>query len=237
MTFLEHLEELRTRLLISVLAIVAAFMVCWFYAKQIFAFLSRPVVKFLPPGQKLVYTALPSAFLLYMKVALLAALFLASPVVLYQLWRFISPGLYRRERLYALPFVLSASAFFVGGGAFGYYVLFPVLCRFFLGVGSDFTPMITVDQYFSLLSKTLLWVGVVFELPVLILFLAKLGLVTHKFLLRNFKYAFLLAFIVAAVVTPTPDVVTQTLFALPIIGLYILGIIIAWVVGKKEPST
>ncbi len=237
MTFLEHLEELRRRLFISILGIVIAFVVCWNYSKVIFAFLSKPITQFLPAGQKLVFTALPSAFLLYMKVALLAALFLASPLVLFELWRFISPGLYPRERLYALPFVFFSSLFFIGGGAFGYYMIFPVVCRFFLTTGADFQPLITVDTYFSFLSKTLLWVGVIFELPILIFFLARFGIVTHRFLLRHFKYAVLLAFVVAAIVTPTPDVVTQTLFAGPLIGLYLLGILIALVFGKRQPKS
>ncbi|MEW6366580.1 MAG: twin-arginine translocase subunit TatC [Acidobacteriota bacterium] len=233
MTFLEHLEELRARLLVSVLAIFVAFIVCWIYSKPIFAFLAHPVTQFLPPGTKLAFTTLPSAFILYMKVALLAAFFLASPVVILELWRFISPGLYPKERYYAIPFIFFGTAFFVGGGAFGYYFLFPVACRFFLEMGSDFQPIITVDQYLSLISKLLLGVGLVFELPVLIFFLARLGLITHRFLLRNFKYAIVLVFVIAAVVTPTPDIVTQSLFAAPLLVLYALGILVAWAFGKR----
>lgn len=234
MSFLEHLEELRHRLFVSVLSILAAFIVCWIYSKQIFGFLARPVTMFLPAGQKLAFTALPSAFLLYMKVALLAALFASSPIILFQLWRFISPGLLPRERRYALPFVFFSSAFFVGGGAFGYYVLFPIICKFFLQVGDDFQAIITIDQYFSLLSKTLLWVGLIFELPILIFFLSRFGIVTHRFLLKHFKYAVLLAFVIAALITPTPDIVTQTLFAGPIIGLYLLGVLVAWIFGRRD---
>ncbi len=218
----------------SAIAILVGFVVCWYFSKHLFAFLARPVSQFLPPGQKLVYTTLPSAFMLYMKVALLGGIFLASPVVIYHLWRFIAPGLYQREKRYALPFIFFSTAFFLGGAAFGYYWMFPVACKFLIEIGSDFQPMITIDQYFSLISKILLWVGLVFELPILIFFLARFGLVTHTMLLKYFKYAFIGIFVLSAVVTPTGDMMTQTLFALPVIGLYLLGILVAWLFGKKR---
>jgi len=236
MSFLEHLDELRQRLFMSALAVAVAFAACWVYAKELFAFLARPVTQFLPEGQKLAFTTLPSAFLLYMKVAFLAGIFAASPFVIYQLWRFISPGLYPNEKKYALPFVFFSSAFFIGGGAFGYYFLFPVACRFFLEMGKDFQAIITIDQYFSLISKTLLWVGAIFELPILVFFLARFGILTHTFLLKNFKYAFLLIFLVAAIITPTPDIITQSLFAAPLFVLYLLSVLVAWVFGKKRES-
>src|SRR2546423_15275292 len=171
--------------------------------------------------------------MLYMKVALFAGVFLASPVILWQLWLFIAPGLYKRERRYAAPFIIFASLFFIAGGYFGYRVLLPGTCAFFLETGRQFKQMIKADEYFSFASTIILATGLVFETPILIFFLARLGIVTPAFLLQKFKYAVVLAFIIAAVVTPTPDMVMQTALALPMIGLYLLGIGIAWAFGKK----
>jgi sec-independent protein translocase protein TatC len=235
MSFLEHLDELRRRLINSLVAIAIAFLISWFFHKEIYHFLALPVLQFLPPGEdQLAYTSLTEPFFFYLKISFLAALFLASPVVVTELWRFISPALYRRERRYALPFVISGSLFFIAGGAFGYYIAFPMVCRFFLAQGMEFRQVVTVKSYLSLLTTILLGLGLVFETPILIFFLSRLGLVSPGFLLRNFKYAVLIIFIIAAIITPTPDVVTQTTFALPMIGLYALGIFIAKVFGRKD---
>jgi sec-independent protein translocase protein TatC len=234
MTLLEHLDELRRRIAYSLVAICAGFVVCWYFAKPLFAWLERPVTQFLPEGDKLAYTGLVDPFMLYMKVGLLAGIFLASPVVLHQLWLFVAPGLYRNERRIVLPFVLVTTAFFLGGGYFGYSVAFPMVCRFLLQVGGDFKQVITINEYFSMASKVILGLGLVFELPVLILFLARIGIVTHRFLLRYFRYAVVVIFIIAAVITPTPDVATQSVFAIPMIGLYLLGVLVAWLFGKKQ---
>jgi sec-independent protein translocase protein TatC len=233
MTFLEHLEELRKRLIISIIALVVAFLACWNFADRIFAFIQEPLIKYLPPGDKLAYTRLIAPFFLYMKVAFFAGLFLASPVILLQLWLFISPGLYKRERGYAAPFIIFASLFFIAGGYFGFRVLLPGTCAFFIETGKQFKQMITVDDYFSFASTIILATGLVFETPILIFFLARLGIVTPAFLMQKFKYAIVLAFIIAAVVTPTPDMVTQTALALPMIALYLLGVGIAYLFGKK----
>ncbi len=233
MSFLEHLEELRRRILFSVIAIVVAFAAAWSFAPEIFRWLQEPVIELLPKGDKLAYTRLAAPFFLYMKVAALAAVFAASPVVLWQLWRFISPGLYRRERLYAAPFIVFSTLFFVAGGYFGYKVVFPMAAEFFLGMGKDFKQVITIDDYFAIASKIILGMGLVFETPMLIFFLARLGIVTPRFLLRNFKWAVLVIFIIAAIITPTPDPVTQSALAIPMIALYLLGIGISMVFGKK----
>ena len=233
MSFLDHLEELRKRLLVSVIAIFVAFLVCWNFADRIFAKIQEPLTKFLPQGDKLAYTKLTDPFFLYMKVAFFAGLFLAAPVILLQLWLFIAPGLYKNERRYAAPFIIFASAFFILGGYFGYRVLLPGTCGFFVETGKQFKQMITINEYFSFASTIVLASGLVFETPILIFFLARLGIVTPAFLLQKFKFAVVLAFIIAAVVTPTPDMVTQTALALPMIGLYALGILIAWAFGKK----
>ncbi|MFH1178042.1 MAG: twin-arginine translocase subunit TatC, partial [Acidobacteriota bacterium] len=237
-SLLEHLDELRRRLAHSLLAVLLGFLACWYFAKPIFAWLQQPLVQFLPPGDKLAFTGLVDPFMLYIKVALLAGIFVASPVVLYQLWLFVAPGLYRSERRIVLPFVLFTTLFFLAGGYFGWAVAFPMVCRFLLQIGADFRQVITINEYFSMASKVILGLGLVFELPVLILFLARIGVVDHRFLLRHFRYAVLAIFIVAAVITPTPDIATQSVFAVPMILLYLLGVLVAWIFGKKTaPST
>lgn len=234
MSFLEHLEELRKRLIVSIAAVFVAFLVCWNFADRIYAVLQEPLVKVLPPGDKLAYTRLTAPFFLYMKVAFFAGIFLAAPVILLQLWLFIAPGLYKRERLYAAPFIIFASLFFLLGGYFGFRVLLPGTCGFFVETGKQFKQMITIDDYFSFASMLVLASGLVFETPILIFFLARLGIVTPAFLLQKFKYAVVLSFVVAAIVTPTPDMVTQTALALPMIGLYLLGVGIAFLFGKRH---
>jgi sec-independent protein translocase protein TatC len=234
MSFLEHLEELRKRLLISFIAIGAGFFLCWSFADRIFILIEEPLVKYLPEGDKrLAYTRLAEPFILYMKVAFFAGIFIASPVVIYQLWKFISPGLYKRERRYAAPFIIFATLFFLLGGWFGYRYLLPGTCAFFVETGKEFKQMIKVDEYFSFASTIIFATGLVFETPILIFFLARLGIVTPAFLMQKLKYAIVLAFIIAAVVTPTPDMVMQTALAVPMILLYLLGIGIAYVFGKK----
>jgi sec-independent protein translocase protein TatC len=233
MTFLDHLEELRKRLLVSFAAVGAGFLLCWSYADKLYALLERPLTAYLAPGDRLAYTRLTAPFFLYMKMAFFAGLFIASPIVLLQLWLFISPGLYKRERRYAIPFILFASIFFIAGGYFGYRVLLPATCGFFVETGKQFKQMITIDDYFSFSTLIILASGLVFETPILIFFLARLGIVTPAFLLQKFKYAVVLAFVISAVITPTPDMVTQSALAIPMILLYLLGIGIAYAFGKK----
>src|SRR3972149_6565645 len=235
MTLLEHLEELRRRLGWSIAAIFVGFLLCWYWAPPIFAWLSVPITQFLPAGEKLAFTGLVDPFMLYMKVALLAGIFLASPVVLYQFWLFVSPALYRHERRIVVPFIVFTTVFFLGGGYFGYKVAFPMVVHFLLQVGQGFRQVVTINEYFSMASKVILGLGLVFELPVLILLLSRLGIVTHRFLLKYFRYAVLVIFLIAAVITPTPDIPTQCVFALPMIALYLLGVLVAWVFGKKRP--
>jgi sec-independent protein translocase protein TatC len=234
MSFLEHLEELRKRLLASCIALAVAFLACWNYAEKIFGWLSIPLVQFLPKGEKLVYTRLTEPFMLYMKVAFYTGVFLASPFILFQIWLFIAPGLYSKERRYAAPFVILASGFFIAGGYFGWRVLLPGTCGYFIGLGShQFQQMIKADEFFSFASTIILASGLVFETPILIFFLARLGIVTPAFLMQKSKYAIVASFIISAIVTPTPDWVTCTALALPMIGLYYIGVLIAWVFAKK----
>lgn len=233
MSFLEHLEELRKRLIRSAIALAVGFLLCWNFAEKIFGYMELPLVQFLPKGEKLVYTRLTEPFFLYMKVAFYAGIFVASPYILLQLWLFIAPGLYSRERRYAAPFIIMATLFFIGGGFFGYRFLLPATCGFFVETGKQFQQMLKADDFFSFASTIILASGLVFETPILIFFLARLGIVTPAFLMQKSKYAIVLAFIIAAIVTPTPDMVTQTALAVPMIALYYLGVLIAWMFGKK----
>jgi sec-independent protein translocase protein TatC len=234
MTFLEHLEDLRKRLFYSFIALFVGFVPGWIFAKDLYEILARPVTQYLPEGTKLAFTTLTAPFMLYMKVAFLASLFFMSPFVFLQLWYFIAPGLYQKEKTYAVPFVLMTTFFFSLGALFGYFIVFPWACRFFLTLGRDFQPVITVDQYFGFALKVLLGIAVVFELPTLVFFLSKMGLITARWMVRNFKYAVLLVFVIAAVITPTPDVITQSIVAVPMLALYGLSILIALAVGRGK---
>jgi sec-independent protein translocase protein TatC len=234
MTFLEHLEELRVRLVHSVVALCVGFGICWTWHEQIFHFLTQPLRKAFP-GVKFIFTGPSEALILYMKMAFFAGIFVAAPYVLYQAWAFIAPGLYAHEKKWVFPFVAMGTFFFVGGAGFGHYFLFPVTFRFLGGFGGEdmqFLPKI--DEYFSFYSWFLLGLGAVFQTPVVIFILARIGLVTPRFLLRQWKWAVVGSFVVAAFVTPTPDVVNQTALALPMVGLYLLGVGVAWMFGKPR---
>lgn len=234
MSFLEHLEELRQRLLKSVIALVAGFAVCWNFHDQIFHFMVGPL-RAAYPGIKLVATSPTEALMLFMKMSFFAGIFLAAPFVLYQIWAFVAPGLYSHEKAYVVPFIFFGTAFFVTGAAFGHYWLFPLTFRF-LGEfgGADVQYLPKISEYYTFYSWFLLGLGVVFQLPVVIFVLARIGLVTPGFLLRHFRWAVLGAFVIAAIITPTPDVVTQSLLALPMLGLYLLGVVVAWLFGKPR---
>jgi sec-independent protein translocase protein TatC len=236
MSFLEHLEELRQRLIRSLLALVVGFAASWGFREQIFHFLTQPLRAY-DPNIKFIYTGPSEALMLYMKMAFFVGIFVVSPYILYQIWAFISPGLYPHEKGYAAPFIVFGTVFFIGGAAFGHFYLFPVTFRF-LGQfgGSDMQFLPKIDEYYSFYSWFLLGLGLVFQVPVVILILSRIGLVTPGFLLRQTKYAILVSFIVAAVLTPTPDMVTQTLLALPMIGLYLLGVGVAWLFGRPRVS-
>jgi sec-independent protein translocase protein TatC len=234
MTLLDHLDELRRRLFASVVAVFIAFLACWYFSPTIFHWLQMPILDVLPEDDKLAFTDLAGPFMLYIKVALLSAIFVSSPFLLLQLWLFLRPGLYKRERRLAVPFIVFTSIFFVTGGLFGYYVAFPMVVNFLLGVGEDFKQVVTIQAYFSMMSKILLGLGLVFEMPMLMFFLARLGIVNARQLLRGFRWAVLAIFVTAAIITPTPDIATQTVFAVPMILLYLLGVLVAAVFGKKH---
>ena len=237
MSFLEHLEELRRRLIYSIVAVGVAFCFCWAYAERIYDLVQRPVIEALQKNgvtPKLTFLNPTEPFNLYIKTAFVAGLFAASPFVLYQVWMFISPGLYRREKRYVLPFMSSTILLFLAGGYFGYKMVFPAALEFLISYGKQFQPMITISEYSDLFLTVIIGLGVVFEMPILVFFLARLGIVSERWLLSKFKYAVLVIFIIAAVITPTPDIATQCVFALPMIGLYLLGILVAWIFRKRD---
>lgn len=225
MSLLEHLEELRQRLIRSVIALVVAVGICLNWAPEVLRFFSQPILRFLPPGSKLAVLGVTDPFLLYFKTSLLAGTFLAFPVLLWQAWGFVAPGLYEKERRWIGPFVALGWLFFLGGGAFAYYVAFPFTVQFLLEMAVDFDPVITADRYFGFLLTVVLGLGVMFELPLALTLAARVRLVTWRFLLRNFRWAVLIIFVVAAILTPTADLVNLMIFAVPTIGLYLLGVL------------
>ena len=236
MTLLEHLEELRQRLIRCLLALVIGVAACFGFSEEILRFLSRPIYRFLPPGTKLAYLGVTDPFMLYFKVSLLAGAFLVFPFLLYQLWRFVAPGLYARERRYAGPFVFFGWFFFVAGGAFAYYIAFPFTVEFLIGMAKDFQPVITADRYFDFLWVVVLGLGLMFELPILIVLLSEIGIVTPRFLMRNFRWAVMIIFLIAGVSRPTAHIVTVCLAAIPTLGLYLGGGAAAGLLRRRRPA-
>jgi len=235
MSFLEHLDELRKRIVNSAIAIGVGILISFTFINRIYTFLMTPTMKVLPAGSKLIYTEPGEAFSLYIQLSLIVGSILASPVIMYQVWLFIAPGLYANEKKLAIPFVLLSTLGFVGGAVFNHYIMFPWMMSFFASFNTqDLVFMPKLDSVFSIYTKFLIAMAVVFQMPTLVFFLAKMKLVTARFLIAKFKYALLIIFILSAVITPTGDPVTQVVFAAPMIGLYLLGIVIAWVVGPKR---
>jgi sec-independent protein translocase protein TatC len=237
MSFLEHLDELRKRLIYICFSLLGGCLVAYIFIQRIFDFIMKPMKNMLPGGNTLIYTAGPAVFMLYVKIGFIAGIFIASPLILWQIWKFISPGLYTHEKKFAIPFVLLSTIFFVTGGLFGHYIAFPWTWKFFISFSTEYLVfMPKVDEAFSLYTKMLLGFGVIFEMPTLVFFLARMGVVTGGFLLRYFKYAFLIIFIVAAVISPGTDMMSQIIMAVPMLGLYIISIAIAFIFGKKRPA-
>ena len=235
MSFLEHLDELRKRIVRSCLAVAVGILVTFAYINPIFNFILAPTRKALPPGVKLIYTQPGEAFSLYITVALIAGAVVAAPYIMYQVWMFIAPGLYSNEKRMAIPFVLFTTIGFVAGALFNHYISFPFMMAFFASFNTpDLAFMPKLEDVFGLYTKMLIGMGLVFQMPTIVYFLARIKLITARFLAKNFKYAFLIIFIVAAVITPTGDMMTQAIFAAPMVGLYLLSIAIAWIVGPKR---
>jgi sec-independent protein translocase protein TatC len=233
MSFMEHLGELRTRIVRSLIALLVGLVITLPFSERIVDFLARPIKKM---GYTLIFTSPTEAFWVQMKVALMAGLFLAAPGILWQVWRFVEPGLHANEKKYAVPFILIGSVLFIGGGAFSLFVVTPYALNFLLSYARPgLTPMITLQNHVDFLLKFTLAFGIVFELPLAITLLARMGVVSARMLSRNRKYAILGAFIVAAVLTPTPDIFNQTLMAGPLILLYEVGIVSARIFGRRAP--
>lgn len=231
-----HLQELRKRLILSFIAIGIGFILCYAFADTLFNILAAPLLRVMPKGGSLVFISVAEAFFTYMKVGFIGGIILASPIVLYQIWAFIAPGLYRHEKRYIVPFVLLGSFFFALGIFFAYFVALPIGFKFLLGYASDFIkPLPNMKEYLSFTMKFLLVFGLVFEFPVVLLILARIGLVDAKMLARQRKYAILLIFIFAAVVTP-PDVISQVMMAIPLMALYEVSILLARIFGKRSTS-
>jgi sec-independent protein translocase protein TatC len=235
MPLIEHLRELRSRLLKCFVAVSVAAGAAWIYASKIFEFLEAPLARVLGKGQ-VIYTSPAEVFMTNVKASILTAVFATSPFLFYQVWKFVMPGLYPRERRYVVPFVIAATVFFLGGASFCYWVMFPVALQFFIGTfqTATITAQIKVESYFAFATKMLLAFGASFELPLVVLFLARMGLVTPRFLLKNFRYAVLILALAAAVFTPTPDVLSMMLLLGPLLILYGLSIAAAAVFGKKK---
>jgi sec-independent protein translocase protein TatC len=228
-----HLEELRRRLITCAVAVGIGFAGSYYFAPKMFEVLMVPLLDALPPEHTLIFTGVTEAFFTYLKVAILAGVFISSPLLLYEIWAFVSPGLYRHEKKYVIPFVIFSTLFFMGGALFGYFVVFPYGFKFLLGFATEaIRPFPRIKEYFSLASKLLLAFGVVFELPLFVFFLSKMGIVNSKFLIKQFKYAVLVLFSISAILTP-PDVVTQLMMAGPLLCLYGISIIVAKLFGKE----
>jgi len=233
---ISHLGEFRKRLVACAIAVGVGFAICYAFSEELFQILAMPLKKNLAEGERLVFTNLPDMFFVYLKTAFVAGLLLASPFIFYQVWMFIAPGLYKREKTLVLPFIFFSTLLFVGGGLFGYFVVFPFGFKFFLSFENEYLQALpSVKQYFSFSIKLLFAFGFVFELPVVLFFLARIGAVTPASLRKKRKYAILMAFVVGAILTP-PDVITQFMMAVPLVVLYEVGILAAMLAGKKKPA-
>lgn len=234
--FTEHLGELRDRLIRSFIAVGVGFVIAYCFKERLFDILTAPLITAMGEGQKMIFTGLPEAFFTYLKVSLLTGVILATPVLFYEFWMFVSPGLYRKEKRFVLPVVILSIFFFCVGSSFGYFIVFPYGFQFFLGFSSDtIQAMPSMKEYLGFASKMLLAFGFVFELPLVLTFMARMGLVSVEFLKKNRKYAILVFFTGSALITP-PDVVTQIMMAIPLMILYEISIIGAKVFGKSKDS-
>ena len=228
-----HLEELRKRLIISFIALAVGFGISYGFKEKLFFFLSRPLEEHLPEGSTLQYIGVPEAFLTYLKLSLFGGLVVAMPVILYQIWRFVAPGLYQREKRYVIPFVFFSMVFFLAGASFCYYIVFPFVFRFFMSFsGGSLLAMPAIRQYLSFVTRLLIAFGLVFEMPIFFFFLGRVGLVNYKALARQRRMAVVLVFLGAALLTP-PDVISQMMLAGPLMILFELSIQIVRITGKK----
>ena len=235
MSFLEHLDELRKRIVRSLIALAVGVGIAAFFIDELYAFVMLPLRQMLRPGETMIYTYPTEAFMLYIRIALIAGLFIAAPLIFWQVWLFVAPALYTKERRYAIPFVVLSSIGFLAGAAFSHYVAFPLMWRFFASFSNELVSfMPRIEDAFSVYMRMLLGLAVVFQMPALVFFLARMGVVTARWMIRQFKYAVLVIVVVAAIITPSSDVASQMIVAGPMVVLYVLSIGIAWAFGKKR---
>jgi sec-independent protein translocase protein TatC len=236
LAFTDHLEELRKRLINCLIAIACGFGASYYFADKIFHFLAAPLSKQLPLGSTFIFTGLTDAFFTYMKLSFFTGILIASPVILHQIWHFVAPGLYENEKRYAVPFIFLGTLLFLIGVAFGYYIVFPVAFKFFVSYTTDSIKILpSIKEYLSFSCSFLLAFGAIFEIPIFLFFLERIGVIKEKQLRSNRKYAVLIAFVIGAVLTPTPDVVNQTLMAVPIIVLFEVSLIMIRLLAVKKP--
>ena len=237
MSLMEHLEELRRRLIHSALYLAGGFFLMWGFHERIYALMEKPIRFALTQhhlSTQLAYFNPMDPFNMYLKISFMAGCILACPFVLYEVWLFISPGLYQNEKRYVVPFMSATILLFLAGAYFGYRWVYPGSLDFLLSFNKDFRPVIEINEYTNLFLTVILGLGITFELPILVMFLSLFGIVSPKFLWKNLRYAILLIFIIAAIITPTPDVLTMCVFATPMLALYLLSIGVSWFV---HPAT
>jgi sec-independent protein translocase protein TatC len=237
MPLMAHLEELRKRIIFSVLGVIVGFLACWSYADRIFGLVQQPLIRALHHhglSGGLVYLNPTEPFNLYLEVGFVTGLFAASPFVFYQLWLFIAPKLYRKEKRYVLPFLLSTVGLFIAGGFFGYKMVYPASLDLLIGYGLRFQPMITIAGYTKLFLTIIIGLGLIFGMPILVFFLALMRVITARWMWRNLRYSMIAIFVVAAMVTPTTDILNMCLFAAPMVALYAISIGAAWLVNSAR---
>ena len=226
MSLMEHLEELRKRIIHSALYLIAGFVVAYIFHERLYSFVQKPLSDL---HIKLNYTHPMDPLNLYLQVSLIGGAILASPFILYQVWLFIAPGLYQKERRFVIPFMAATVGLFLVGAGFGYFFVLPGALKILIvGFGKNFNPMVTIEEYTGFFLSIILGLGISFELPILIFFLALFGIVSPRFLWKNIRYAILAVFLVAAIITPSPDPWTMCIYAIPMLMLYIIGIGVAW---------
>jgi sec-independent protein translocase protein TatC len=234
MTFLEHLDELRSRLFRIAIVFVVVLAACWLISDRILEFLLRPIRNHMFEGGEIIFISLTEPFMVYMKASAIAAIFATAPYILWQFWGFVAPGLYQKERRAGALFIVMGTVFFVAGGAFGYYIALPMTARWLLSLGTQFKAQLTLQSAFDFENRMLLGAGLVFEMPIVILVLSRFGIVTPGFLIRHLRMAIMVIAIAAAVITPSGDALTMTVFALPMVALYLLGVGFAWIAARPE---
>jgi sec-independent protein translocase protein TatC len=236
MSLISHLEELKKRLIRILIAVGLGFGVCYLFKDWSFRIITKPLVDAMPAHSSMIFTGLPEAFFIHMEIAFFASLLLTAPYTLFEIWRFISPGLYQNEKKHVFPFIFFSSILFGSGVLFGYFVALPPAFAFFVSFSTDFLkPMISFKEYLSLTLKFLLAFGLSFEMPVFIFFLAKIGVVNAKMLAKQRRYAILIIFIAAAILTPSPDAFSQILMAIPLMFLYEVSIFVAKFARRNKP--